>query len=199
MMHPDTELRPIAESIGLGVVATRPIPKGTVVWALDDLDLRLSPERLAELGPSYAPIVRHFSYRDASGRSVICWDLGRWINHSCEPNVLSTCWEFDVAVRDIAAGEEITNDYSTLNLEYDLDCLCAAPTCRGVIRASDFEDLADSMDQQVQESLRQSAMVPQALQEFLEFPGLLSLASRDPGVLRSIRQHRYIGEVSRTG
>jgi hypothetical protein len=37
MIHPWTELRFINDSIGYGVFATQFIPKGTIVWALDDL------------------------------------------------------------------------------------------------------------------------------------------------------------------
>lgn len=193
MIHPDTELRRISDEIGLGVFATRRIPRGTVVWALDELDLRLSPERVAALGPAYAPILSHFSYRDGDGASVVCWDLGRWVNHSCEPNVVSTGWEFDVAVRDIHAGEEITNDYSTLNLEADLDCLCAARACRKRIRSSDFEALADEMDELVKQALRWSTSVPQPLEPWLEDPQLLRVAEQDPKVVLSIRRHLYGG------
>ena len=37
MIHPSTELRFINDEIGYGVVATRFIPKGTIVWALTNL------------------------------------------------------------------------------------------------------------------------------------------------------------------
>jgi hypothetical protein len=42
-----------------------------------------------------------------------------------------------VALRAIAAGEELTYDYSTHqeHLEGDMVCLCGATSCRGVIRS----------------------------------------------------------------
>ena len=45
------------------------------------------------------------------------------------------------AVRDIAAGEQVTFDYSTTMDEddFELDCLCGSPNCRG--RVSDFKHL----------------------------------------------------------
>jgi hypothetical protein len=37
MIHPHTQLQEINETIGYGVIATQVIPKGTIVWILDDL------------------------------------------------------------------------------------------------------------------------------------------------------------------
>ena len=41
MLHPDTTLAWIDDTIGVGVIATKPIPKGTITWARDALDLTL--------------------------------------------------------------------------------------------------------------------------------------------------------------
>jgi hypothetical protein len=60
------------------------------------------------------------------------------INHSCEPNAGFVTGEPVLfALRDIAAGEEIAWDYSTSIAEHgwSLDCLCGAPTCRGIVRS----------------------------------------------------------------
>jgi D-alanine-D-alanine ligase len=62
----------------------------------------------------------------------------RPINHSCEP----TAWlrGLDVvARRDLAPGEEVTLDYATFCTEpmQEFNCECGAPSCRGVVRASD--------------------------------------------------------------
>ncbi len=68
----------------------------------------------------------------------------RFINHSCEPNSESAILGrrvFIDAVRDIAAGEEITYDYwYTTDGGYTLDdlrriypCRCGAPSCRGTL------------------------------------------------------------------
>ena len=44
MIHPHTELRFINEQMGFGVFATQFIPKGTIIWALDELDQILEAE-----------------------------------------------------------------------------------------------------------------------------------------------------------
>lgn len=58
----------------------------------------------------------------------------RFINHSCEPNTFlrrtDERAEF-YALRDIAAGEELTLDYGDNHHEGRLACRCGAPRCRG--------------------------------------------------------------------
>ena len=70
------------------------------------------------------------------------WNPARLLNHSCGPN--AEAQDFDeriwiVALRDIAAGEEITFNYN-----YDLQdyrehpCRCGAANCVGYIVAEEF-------------------------------------------------------------
>ena len=116
MIHPSTELRFINNEIGYGVVATECIPKGTIVWALDKLDRAFSPIELMNYDQSYQEILHKYCYRNRDGDFVLCWDNGRYVNHSFRSNCLSTAYEFELAVRDIQPGEELTDDYGYLNL-----------------------------------------------------------------------------------
>src|SRR5262249_33772840 len=69
---------------------------------------------------------------NGSGDRILCWDFGRFMNHSCEPSSVGPGkLEFEIAVRDIAAGEEVTCDYGTFNLEEPLVCACGSPQGRG--------------------------------------------------------------------
>ena len=58
-----------------------------------------------------------------------------FVNHSCDPNagirISGTTVEL-FAIRDIAVGEEIFFDYSTIMDEDDftMNCLCGSPGCR---------------------------------------------------------------------
>lgn len=117
MIHPDTRLQFIDDEIGYGLFATRPIPRGTITWALDAFDRVITPDEAQRLGSVYAPILDKYSYRNRQGAYVLCWDFGRYVNHSFNSNCLSTGYDFEIAVRDIEAGEELTNDYGYLNLE----------------------------------------------------------------------------------
>lgn len=116
MIHPHTILRFINEEIGHGVFATRPIPVGTITWAQDPLDRELSPEELEQLAPVCRPVVETYTYRNRKGNYVLCWDLARYLNHSFRPNCMATAYGFEVAVKNIRAGEQLTNDYGFLNI-----------------------------------------------------------------------------------
>ena len=70
------------------------------------------------------------------------WNPARFINHSCDPNCDALCESeriWIVANRDIAAGEEVTFNYT-----YDLEdyrkyaCNCGSPSCVGYIVAEEF-------------------------------------------------------------
>ena len=63
-----------------------------------------------------------------------------YINHSCEPNsYMKSVYDhiLVMALRDIAAGEELTIDYhSTLHSDRKR-CTCGAASCRGTINKVD--------------------------------------------------------------
>ena len=116
MIHPDTELAFINEKIGYGVVATKRIPAGTITWVLDKLDREFSPSELQNMEPLYQDILNTYTYRNNKGNFVLCWDHGRYVNHSFNANCLSTAYDFELAIRDIEIGEQLTDDYGYLNI-----------------------------------------------------------------------------------
>jgi hypothetical protein len=67
-------------------------------------------------------------------------ELGDSINHSCEPNCGMRNATTIVAMRDIAAGEELTFDYAMSDASaYDeFDCNCGTSLCRGRVCADDW-------------------------------------------------------------
>lgn len=116
MIHPHTELRFISPEVGYGVVATKLIPAGTITWALDKLDRTFTPQQVHDLDLIYQDILEFYSYRDNKGNFVLCWDNARFVNHSFKSSCLSTAYDFEIAVRDIHPGEELTDDYGYLNI-----------------------------------------------------------------------------------
>lgn len=116
MIHPDTELRYVSPEIGHGVFATRPIPKGAIVWVQDPLDRVISPEEMSGLDPMLWERASTYCYRDREGRFVMSWDHNRYINHSFNPNCMMTPYGLELAVRDIQPDEQLTEDYGTLNI-----------------------------------------------------------------------------------
>jgi hypothetical protein len=138
MIHPHTELRFINEKIGYGVVATQFIPKGTITWALDKLDRIFSPTDIRNMEPVYQQIMDKYTYRNPQGNYVFCWDNARFINHSSNANCITTAYEFEVAIRDIQPGEELTDDYGYLNLEEPFEVLPEPGSNRTVVYPDDL-------------------------------------------------------------
>jgi len=169
MIHPDTELRLITREIGLGPVATRFIARGTIAWVLDRFDIIMTPDKVDALPPPYAEIASRYSYVDPSGNSVLCWDHARYMNHHCEPAVRGVTPQFQIAVRDIQPGEELTCEYAECNIT-SLDCRCNSPSCRGTIRGSDLLEHGAAWDTEVRAALAQSRNVPQPLWKFIVDP-----------------------------
>lgn len=116
MIHPNTRLKFISEDIGYGVVATKFIPKGTITWVHDKLDRIFTPQEIKSFEPIYQDILSTYSFRNNKGNYIFCWDNGRYVNHSFNSNCLSTGYDFEIAIRDIFEGEELTDDYGYLNI-----------------------------------------------------------------------------------
>lgn len=116
MIHPSTHLQTINEEKGIGIVATEFIPKGTIVWAIDNLDQIFTPEELENANPLLRNYLDRYSYRDTTGNSILCWDHARYVHHSYNANCLRTPYGFELAVKDILPGEELTCDYGYLNV-----------------------------------------------------------------------------------
>jgi hypothetical protein len=119
---------------GRGVFATENIIAGALLLRFTGPLLRYeqtTPQTLAlQIGPDL--------YLGESGAADDC------VNHSCDPNAGLIIDGADVrliALRDIAAGEQIAFDYSTTMDEddFEFDCLCGSSRCRGRIR--DFQHL----------------------------------------------------------
>jgi len=63
-------------------------------------------------------------------------------NHSCDPNIGVQGQIVFVALRHIAAGEELTHDWATTDDDenFSMVCRCGAATCRGVITGRDWQN-----------------------------------------------------------
>jgi hypothetical protein len=163
MLHPDTELRFISDAIGYGVVATRPIPKGTITWAMDEFDQRFSPDAVERMSPTYKSIVDKYTFRDNQGDYVLCWDHARFINHSFRANCITTAYDFELAVRDIRVGEELTDDYGFLNIDEPFDCQPERGTRRTRVKPDDLLRSHKKWDRLLAEAFRSFADVDQPL------------------------------------
>jgi len=104
---------------GIGVFAVAPIAAGTPVWRFTPgLDQEFDPAAIDRLAPHMREFFGHYGYLDRHrARIILCFDHARFVNHSDDPNLAPDYtrdpYGLDVALRDIAAGEELTMDYAT--------------------------------------------------------------------------------------
>jgi hypothetical protein len=134
-MHamPTRTVRVGRSATGLGLFAARPIARKDyiVTYRGRRIPTAAAHARERRLGAKYMfEIDRRWTVDGSSRRN-----LGRYINHACDPNaeaVLRGGKIVFVALRTIAAGEEITLDYGEEYFELfiqPLGCRCAA--CKG--------------------------------------------------------------------
>jgi len=137
-MHPDTEIRYVSKEIGIGVFATKLIPKGTIVWIKDDLDIILDEDYIDSLEDIRKNFIYKYAYEDHDGKYVLCWDHARYINHSFNPNCVDTAYDFELAARDIQPGEQLTADYGALGDDEDFECMPEEGSTRTKVTANDY-------------------------------------------------------------
>lgn len=168
MIHPYTELRLISDAIGYGVFATQFIPEGTLVYVRDPLEISISQEEYNAHKPEIKALIEKYSYIDEMGNRILSWDFGKYVNHCCNFNTISTGYGFEIAIRDIETGEEITDEYGIFNLEEEMYVSCKHRNCRGIVKPDDFDRYYMEWDKIICKSLQKVFKVEQPLMPFLE-------------------------------
>jgi hypothetical protein len=166
MIHPDTEVRFISKEKGYGVVATKLIPKGTITWVQDELDQVFSQEKVANLSPTIKRYLDIYSFTNKNGEMVLCWDNGKFVNHSFKPSCFSTPYDFEIAIRDIYPGEELTDDYGYLNVEKPFDVIDEG-TARKTVYPDDILTFHEEWDAVIRQNSPQVLKVEQSLLDLI--------------------------------
>lgn len=117
---------------GMGAFAAEPVPARRKIGELRGEPISVREARRRARGLARIMIVELSETRaiDASGSE----DPLRHVNHSCAPNAVLRIRQGRVefyALRDLAAGEEITADYGLSHHAGRLACRCGAARCRG--------------------------------------------------------------------
>lgn len=163
MIHPSTELRYVDEVVGLGVFATARLPKGTITYVWDPLEIEILPDDPRLQDPTLASIIERYSYIDPQGVRIVSWDHAKYVNHCCQANTMSTAYGFEIAVRDIEAGEQVTDEYGMFNLPEAMELLCSKGPCRKKVQADDLARYCDRWDAQIKSALTLVEQVEQPL------------------------------------
>jgi len=168
MIHPLTELRFVNKEIGYGVFATAPIPKGTILYVKDPLDIEISADDFKKFDDEYKNIIEKYSYIDERGIRIISWDHAKYVNHKCDCNSMSTGYGFEIAIKDIGQGEEITDEYGLFNIPFPIALNCGCNHCRQTVFSTDIYSYLDIWDSQVISALSHVQNVDQPLWHLIE-------------------------------
>ncbi len=130
MIHPHTYVRHDSSGRGYGVFASKALPMGTLICVPDPFDQNVTLESVMA-----APLILRekfltYAYRSVEGHLVLGWDESRYMNHCCQANSLMTAFGFEIAIRDIDEGAEVTTDYGLLNIIEGYAVSCDAQECR---------------------------------------------------------------------
>jgi hypothetical protein len=108
---------------GLGLFTVEPVPRGTPVWRFQPgYDFAITPEQFAALPAPAREHTRWFGHLDrATGNYLRSGDHACFMNHSSAPNTGApadaTAPVTTIALRDLAAGEELTCDYRAFDAD----------------------------------------------------------------------------------
>lgn len=130
---------------GFGLQVLEDIPRGTFIieYVGEVLDMKEHNARQQEYARRGQ---KHFYFMTLNSNEVIdaCvkGNLGRYINHSCNPNCQTEKWTVNgevcvgfFALRDLVKGEEVTFDYNYVRFlgAAAKKCECGSADCRGFI------------------------------------------------------------------
>ncbi|HOH56812.1 MAG: SET domain-containing protein [Smithella sp.] len=157
---------------GRGVFAKEFIPKGTIICFECRQCRVLTADELGfyQMSEKEKMALLDWAYRKEDGTFVAPCDETRYLNHSCNANILGTDYGFDIVVENIRKGEEATYDYRDFYDEVKMPCYCGEKNCCKVV---DFkhpisEELRHFWAVKVNAALKLVNQVSQPLKEELK-------------------------------
>jgi hypothetical protein len=156
---------------GKGLFAKEFIPKGTIVCFECSNCKVVSASELGydKMSEKEKMALLDYAYRKKDGTFVLPCDETRYLNHSCNANILTADFGFDIVVRDIKKGEEATYDYRDFYEDVKMPCHCGENNCCKVV---DFKhpipkELKQFLTKKVNTALKLVNKVKQPLEEEL--------------------------------
>lgn len=156
----------ISDEKGYGLVATRDIPKGTITFVQDGLDIVLNEKDLGKIDEKLLSYVETYSYEDYMGNRIISWDFGKYMNHDDQANTLSTGYGFEIAVNDIKKNQEVTDDYRIFSTYHDTSFKTPPAKIENLKPWPD--ELIKQWDQKISEAILNIEDIQQPLKDFVE-------------------------------
>ncbi len=167
---------------GKGLFAKQLVPKGTIVCFECKNCKVMTPEEIGfdKMSQNEKMELLDYAYRQKDGNFLAPCDETRYLNHSCNANILGTELGFDIVVRDIQKGEEATYDYRDFYDDVKFQCRCGEENCCKLV---DFThpipgELKKYWDEKISAALKLVDKVSQPLKEELKQIGFPADAKR---------------------
>ncbi|GMH36489.1 hypothetical protein BSKO_04357 [Bryopsis sp. KO-2023] len=177
---------------GYGLCAAENIKAGQ--FLIEYIGEVLEEEEYARRREYYAATgQRHYYFMNIGNGEVIdaCrkGNLGRFINHSCEPNCETQKWVVQgelaiglFALKDIRKGTELTFDYNFERYgDRPMQCYCGTPSCRGYIGGSQETGADVNVDSDEDGDDSEEEPVPIMLEEDVD-PVMASILNKGIGI-----------------
>jgi SET domain-containing protein len=117
------------KNMGKGLFAIKPIKKGELIS-----DWTKGKVYIAEKAGKLPKKIRNHAIQFDEHKWIDTEDIGRYINHSCEPNCGLKGKFKIVSIRNIKKGEQLTYDYEmTEDSNWKMKCKCKTKSCRKII------------------------------------------------------------------
>lgn len=118
------------------------------------------------MDPIYQNILDTYTFRNSKGNFVLCWDNGRYVNHSFNSNCLTTAYDFEIAIRNIQVGEQLTDDYGYLNIPSPFRAIDEG-TRRKVVYPNDLLKYHKTWDKKIKKVFPKISQLSQPLAELI--------------------------------
>ena len=201
MIHPHTRIQFINDEMGYGVFATHFLPKGTITYVKDSLELEITPEAFGHFSTEMQAVIEKYSYIDEKGVRIVSWDFAKYVNHCCNCNTMSTGYGFEIAIRDIQPGEQVTDEYGIFNIQEEMELQCNHNNCRCRLSPGDFEKYYQQWDEQLREALAVLLSVDQPLMPIIDAPAREEFLAYLQGTTpyRSVYNLKYFPQFASNG
>lgn len=130
MLLVKTEVRE-SQIHGIGCFVLEDVKAGQKIWVFDPrIDTRFPVDEIYSLPEAVQEFVNKYGFEEiVDGQRVItlCGDDAKYMNHSDHPNTATSSEDpnYEIAVRDISRGEELTTNYYSFDLDAEQK-LCLA-------------------------------------------------------------------------
>jgi len=118
---------------GKGLFSKKLVPKGTIICFECKNCKVLSEEKFNKMSEKEKEVFSEHAYRRKDGSFLMPCDETKFLNHSCNSNILDSGKGFDIVVKDIKKGEEATYDYRVFYDDLNMLCNCGESNCCKIV------------------------------------------------------------------